>query len=68
MNRRELILVLGGAMTAPRALGAQQMRMPVVGFLSGVSAGSYTPYVAAFRQGLNEAGYAEGQNLAIEFR
>jgi putative ABC transport system substrate-binding protein len=68
MNRRELILVLGGAMTAPRALGGQQMTMPVVGFLSGVSAGSYTPYVAAFRQGLNEAGYAEGQNLAIEFR
>jgi putative ABC transport system substrate-binding protein len=42
--------------------------MPVVGFLSGVSPGSYAPFVAAFRQGLSETGYVEGQNLAIEYR
>jgi putative ABC transport system substrate-binding protein len=42
--------------------------MPVVGFLSGVSPGSYAPFVAAFRQGLSETGYVEGQNVAIEYR
>ena len=62
------MLLLGGAMIAPAALKAQLKAAPVIGFLSGVSPGSYAPYVAAFRQGLSEAGYIEGQNLTIEYR
>jgi putative ABC transport system substrate-binding protein len=68
MNRRELMLLLGGAMIAARSLCAQQRVMPVIGFLSGVSPGPYAPYVAAFRQGLSDAGYVEGQNVAVEYR
>src|SRR5712692_11260193 len=68
MTRRELVLLLGGAMTAPCALHAQQKAMPVIGFLSGTSPGPYAPFLAAFRQGLGEIGYVEGQNLAIEYR
>ncbi len=65
MRRRELMLLLGGAMTAPRALRAQQKAMPVIGYLSSTSPG---PYLAMYRQALSEMGYAEGQNLAIEYR
>jgi ABC-type uncharacterized transport system substrate-binding protein len=68
MNRRELILLLGGAMTAARALRAQQKAMPVIGYLHYASPGPNAPNVAAFRQGLSETGYVEGQNLAIEYR
>jgi putative ABC transport system substrate-binding protein len=68
MNRRELMLLLGGAMTAARALHAQQKAMPVIGYLSSGSPGTGATYLAAFRQGLNEAGYVEGQNVAIEYR
>ena len=68
MNRRELLLLLGGTMTAPRALGAQQKAMPVIGYLGGASPGPFAPFVAAFRHGLSEAGYVEGQNLVIEYR
>jgi putative tryptophan/tyrosine transport system substrate-binding protein len=68
MRRRELMLVLGSAMTAAPALRAQQKAMPVIGFLSSLSAGPFAPLVAAFHQGLNETGYVEGQNLAIEYR
>jgi putative ABC transport system substrate-binding protein len=69
MNRRYLITLLGGAaMAAAGAARAQQKRVPVIGFLSGVSPGPYGPFVAAFRQGLSETGYVEGQNLAIEYR
>jgi putative tryptophan/tyrosine transport system substrate-binding protein len=67
MKRRELLLLLGGAMTA-RALRAQQKAMPVIGFLGSTSPGPYAPYVAAFHQGLSETGYVEGQNVAIEYR
>jgi putative ABC transport system substrate-binding protein len=68
VNRRELMLLLGGAMTAARGLRAQHKSMPVIGYLGGASPGPFAPFVAAFHQGLNEAGYVEGQNLAIEYR
>jgi putative ABC transport system substrate-binding protein len=68
MNRRDLLLLLlGGGMTAARALRAQKA-MPVVGFLSGASPVPTALYVAAFLQGLGETGYIEGQNVAIEYR
>jgi putative ABC transport system substrate-binding protein len=66
MKRRELMLLLAGAMTAARTLGAQQKAMPVIGFLGAGSPNA--PLVAAFHQGLSETGYVEGQNLAIEYR
>jgi putative tryptophan/tyrosine transport system substrate-binding protein len=68
MRRRELIFLLGGAMTAAHALGAQQKAMPVIGYLSGASPGPYAPFVAAFHRGLTETGYVEEQNVAIEYR
>jgi putative ABC transport system substrate-binding protein len=68
MRRRELVLLLGVATTAPRALRAQQKLMPVIGYLSSLSPGPFAPRVAAFRQGLSETGYIEGQNVAIEYR
>jgi ABC-type uncharacterized transport system substrate-binding protein len=69
MNRRDFMLILGGAMTAGRALRAQQKSMPVIGFLGIGSPGPVrAPYLAAFRQGLSETAYIEGQNLAVEYR
>jgi putative tryptophan/tyrosine transport system substrate-binding protein len=68
MNRRELMLLLGGAMTAARGLRAQEKTMPVIGYLNSISPGSSAPLVAAFRLGLSETGYIEGQNVAIEYR
>jgi putative ABC transport system substrate-binding protein len=68
LRRREIIFALAGAMTAARGLGAQPKAMPVIGFLGSASPGPFAPFVAAFRQGLNEAGYAEGQDVAIEYR
>src|SRR5437764_2757401 len=68
VRRRELMLLLGGAMTATPAVRAQQKAMPVIGYLGGASPGPFGPFVAAFRQGLTETGYVEGQNLAIEYR
>jgi len=61
------VLLLGGAMMVTRALRGQQKAMPVIGFLSSVSPGPLAGFVSAFRQGLSEAGYVEGQNLAIEY-
>jgi len=68
MRRRQLLLLLATNMMGPRAVRAQQKAIPVVGWLSGTSPGPAAPYVAAFRQGLDETGYVEGQNLSIEYR
>src|ERR1700737_3106309 len=68
MNRRELLLLLGGAMTAAPLLRAQQKAMPVVGYLTPQSPEAGAPDVMAFRQGLEEIGFVEGRNVAIEYR
>jgi putative ABC transport system substrate-binding protein len=68
MRRRELLLLLGGMMTAARAPRAQQKAMPVIGFLDSTSPGPDAPFLPAFHQGLSETGYVDGQNVAIEYR
>jgi putative tryptophan/tyrosine transport system substrate-binding protein len=68
MKRRELLVLLGGAITAARALRAQQKATPVIGYLGSESPGPFAPFVDAFRHGLSETGYIEGKNLAIEYR
>jgi putative ABC transport system substrate-binding protein len=67
MRRRQLLLLLAGAMTAGRALRAQHKAMPVIGFLGSTSPGPFEPLLAAFHQGLSEAGYIGGQNVTIEY-
>jgi putative tryptophan/tyrosine transport system substrate-binding protein len=69
MRRREFIWLFGGAAVSwPLAVYAQQRPMPVIGFLNVASPGPLRQQIAAFREGLKESGYVEGQNVAVEYR
>ena len=68
MRRREFIKLVGGAASWPTITRAQQPGTPVIGFLHGATPDSYASFLAAFRKGLNEAGYIEGQNVTVEYR
>jgi putative ABC transport system substrate-binding protein len=69
MQRRKALVILANAAVAyPLAARAQQKPMPVIGFLGSAEARPFEPFVAALRRGLDETGYVEGQNVAIEYR
>jgi putative tryptophan/tyrosine transport system substrate-binding protein len=68
MRRREFITLISSAARWPLAAGAQQAAIPTIGFLSSRSPGESAGVVAAFRQGLSESGFVEGQNVVIAFR
>jgi putative ABC transport system substrate-binding protein len=68
MRRRNFMTLLAGAAAYPLLVGAQQKAMPVIGFLGSGPPGPFAPFVAAFRRGLSETGYVEGQNVTVEYR
>ena len=68
MRRRDFVKVIAGTAATWPLMAYAQQPMPVVGFLNGTSLEGYGLFLSAFRQGLKEAGYVEGQNVTIEYR
>jgi putative ABC transport system substrate-binding protein len=68
IGRRAFIMLLGGAAAWPLAARAQQVSLPVIGFLRSTPSAPSMHFVAAFQQGLKEEGFAEGQNVSVEYR
>ena len=68
LNRRDLIALLGGAVAWPLGVSAQEPAVPVIGFLNSASPGPFAALLVAFHKGLNDGGYVEGRNVAVEYR